>query len=357
MTMGLLSLYRLLRRGGERARPGGLASEGAVRTTAISRSPGRGAREARRSTHSLGLEVPEQKKTRARPVGRIGPVRPTPPERLFTPAALHRAWLAVKRAGGGPGVDRVTLRDFAAQLEEELTSLRRELTSGSYRPRPMRQVLVPKARGGLRPLALWALRDRVAQRAVYDIIVPSFESTFLSCSYGFRPGLGIEDAVGQVVACRERNLRWVVDADIQDCFDEIDSKRLMTLVARRVKDRLLLHYVRAWLKAQILNSADGVPREAGASQGNVLSPLLANIYLHQVDRRLLAQRLALVRYADDFVICCRRKAEAEAALEAARQALSHWGLRLNSRKTRIVHFDQGFVWLGHFLVRQECHRL
>lgn len=286
-----------------------------------------------------------------------GAVRPAPAERFFTSEALQRAWLAVKRAGGGAGVDDVTLQTFAGRLTEELGRLRAELVSGSYRPRPLRRVLVPKPNGGLRPLALWALRDRVAQRTVYDIIAPSFEAIFLPCSFGYRPGLGAEDAVRQVLAYRDRGLRWVVDGDIQDCFDSIPADRLAGLVARRVLDPLLLRYIADWLDAQILNGADGVPTRAGACQGSVLSPLLANIYLHEVDRLLVARKLALVRYADDLVICCARKAEAQAALAATNEALAAWGLRLNEHKTQIVHFDQGFAWLGHFLLRGECFRL
>jgi group II intron reverse transcriptase/maturase len=286
-----------------------------------------------------------------------GPIRAGSPARFFTLEALQRAWLAVKRAGGGAGVDAVTLTAFAARLVDELGRLREELAAGRYRPRPVRRVLVPKPNGGLRPLALWALRDRVAQRAVYDIIAPSFETTFLSCSYGYRPGLGAEDAVREVLAYRDRNLRWVVDGDIQECFDSIPTDRLMGLVARRVEDPLLKQYVGGWLEAQILNGVDGVPTKAGASQGSVLSPLLANIYLHEVDRQLVARKLALVRYADDLVICCQRKTDAEAALTATNEALGAWGLRLNEHKTHIVHFDQGFAWLGYFLLRDECFRL
>ncbi|MEJ5199958.1 MAG: reverse transcriptase domain-containing protein [Anaerolineae bacterium] len=287
----------------------------------------------------------------------VGPVRPAPAERFFTPEALQRAWLAVKRAGGGAGVDDVTLEQFAGRLDEELSRLRGELIAGSYRPRPVRRVLVPKPNGGLRPLALWALRDRVAQRAVYDIIAPAFEAIFLPCSFGYRPGLGVEDAVRQVLAYRDEGRRWVMDGDIQDCFDSIPADRLAGLVGRRVLDPLLRRYIGGWLDAQILNGVDGVPTKAGACQGSVLSPLLANIYLHEVDRLLVAQRLALVRYADNLLICCRRKAEAEEAMAAADQALAAWGLRLNEHKSRIVHFDQGFAWLGYFLLRGECFRL
>jgi len=286
-----------------------------------------------------------------------GKLKTQAPERWFPLVGLRQAWLAVKAAKGGPGIDGVTLQQFEAALEGELAALRLELISGTYQPQPVRQVLVPKADVGMRTLAIWALRDRVAQRAVYDLLAPVFEADFLPCSFGFRRGYGVQDAIAALEQQRDNNLRWVVDADIQDCFEAIDSVRLLKLVARRVQDRLLLRYIAGWLHAQILNSADGVPKRAGTSQGNVLSPLLANIYLHEFDLRLMAHKLVLLRYADDFVICCRQKVEAERALQICRQALKPLGMQVNEKKTRIVHFDQGFSWLGYFWVRRECYRL
>jgi group II intron reverse transcriptase/maturase len=218
-------------------------------------------------------------------------------------------------------------------------------------------MLTPKASGGLRPLVLWALPDRVAQRAVYDIMAPSFEAIFLPCSLGFRPGVGVEDAVKRLQQWRDENLRWVVDADIKDCFDSIDTQRLLPLVAARVQEPLLLRYVERWLEAKIFNTADGTPQKAGASQGSVLSPLLANIYLHQIDERLMQQQINFLRYADDLVVCCRRKSEAQHALVAVHDALTQWGLRLHEQKTRLVHFNEGFTWLGYFFVRDECYRV
>ena len=226
-----------------------------------------------------------------------GKLKAQAPERWFPLAGLRQAWLAVKAAKGGPGVDGVTLQQFEAALDGELAALRLELISGTYQPQPVRQVLVPKADVGVRPLAIWALRDRVAQRVVYELLAPVFEATFLPCSFGFRRGYGVQDALAALEQQRDNNLRWVVDADIQDCFEAIESVRLLKLVARRVQDRLLLRYIAGWLHAQILNSADGVPKRAGTSQGNVLSPLLANIYLHEFDQALVGRKLVLLRYA------------------------------------------------------------
>ncbi len=279
------------------------------------------------------------------------------PQRMFSAEAMQRAWLAVKRAGGGAGMDGVTIGQFEAHLEQELDGLRQLLADGEYQPKPVRQVWVPKARGGLRPLALWALRDRVAQRVVYDLLAPTFEAQFLPCSFGFRPGLGVQDAVAALQRQRDEGLRWVVDADIEDCFGSIPTDRLMKLVAARVDDRLLRRYVRGWLEADIMNSADGRPRKAGTSQGSVLSPLLANVYLHQIDLMMMQKGLAFLRYADDFVICCRRRRDAEAAMQFSQMALKRWELQLNAHKSRIVHLDQGMAWLGHFFVGGACYVL
>ena len=297
----------------------------------------------------------------------IGAVPATAPERLFTTEALQRAWLAVKRAGGGKGVAGNNIREFEATKGKELEALRLELIGGTYRPKPVRQIMVPKQSDGLRPIALWAIRDRIAQRVVYDIIVPGFEMTFLPCSYGFRVGLSVQDAVQKLSEYRDKNLRWVVDCDIKNCFDQINVSRLMPLVKERVQDQLLVGYIQGWLDAKIFNSADGVPQKAGVSQGSVLSPLLANIYLHQVDLILMRNSLdgngsaeggqAYIRYADDLMFCCRTKQDAQDAFTQVRATLAAWDLTLNERKSNVVHFDEGFSWLGYFFVRRECYRL
>lgn len=299
-----------------------------------------------------------EKEARARPLlGRTDILPATPPEQLFTIATLRRAWLAVKRTGGGAGADGMTIQKFEADLQQELEKLQQQLISGEYQPRLLRRMLVPKASGGLRPLVLWTLPDRIAQRVVYDIIAPTFETIFLPCSLGFRPGMGVQDAVSRLQQLREANLRWVVDADIKECFDSIDTQRLLPLVAAHVQDNLLLRYIGRWLDAKIFNTTDGTPQKAGTSQGSVLSPLLANIYLHQVDKCIVPQHPTFLRYADDLVLCCQRKSEAQHGLVAVHDALIQWGLRLNEQKTRIVHFTEGFEWLGHFFIRDECYRL
>lgn len=315
------------------------------------RRPDEDARQAQTAEPAPPIEPPPPLPPHA------GPVRPAPPETFFTPEAMWRAWRAIRAAGGGAGVDGQTLAQFAERAETELEQLRRELVTGTYRPREVRQVLVPKRKEGLRPLALWCLRDRIAQRVVYDIIAPSFEAIFLPSSFGFRPGLSTADAAAQVAAYRDQGLQWVVDADIESCFDSIPPKPLLELVRRRVHDRHLLRLIRAWLEARILNTASGLPAAAVVAQGGVLSPLLANVYLHEFDRALAQRRLALVRYADDWVVCCRRRVMAEAALTLCEQELERLSLRLNKHKTRIVHFDQGFKFVGYFFIGCKMYRL
>lgn len=270
----------------------------------------------------------------------------------FSQAALRRAWRQVRANGGGPGVDGMAIAAFEANLEVELARLREELTHGAYRPRPVSTVLIPKRNEGLRRLAIWTLRDRVAQRAVYETLEPIFEPEFLPCSHGFRPGRSVQSAVADVLAARDEGLRWVFDADIKDCFDTIDPDLLMGMVRKKVQDKVLLRLVEAWLQAEVL-TAGGESRRAGAGQGGVLSPLLCNVYLHSFDLAVTGQGLRLVRYADDLVVLCRRRQEAMEADKRVEQALAALRLALNRHKTGVVNFDQGFKFLGVFFLRGE----
>lgn len=275
---------------------------------------------------------------------------------VFNEAAFRQAWRAVKANGGGPGTDGVDIARFEADWQANIGRLLREIHQGTYRPQRVNRVLIPKRDDGLRPLAIWALRDRVAQRAVHDWLEPHFESQFLACSHGFRPGRSVETAVAAVLQARDADLRYVVDADIKDCFDSIDGELLMMKLRSRVSDRKTLQVIELWLRAGILN-ADGRVRAAGAAQGGVLSPLLSNIYLHDFDLAVQKRKMRLVRYADDFVILCQREQDAQAALKVAEQALARLKLEIQPTKTRIASFDQGFKFLGFFFIRDEHYRL
>ncbi len=274
------------------------------------------------------------------------PVKPDPaPDVLFSLEALHRAWRLVRRNGTSPGSDGMTAAQFDQNLAEEFAKLRGEILAGQYKPCPVKRFYVPKDSGKNRPLSLWALRDRVAQRVIHDYLTPILESQFLDCSFGFRPGRSIEEAVGAIVQARESNRRWVVDADIASCFDRIPINLLMAQVRTLVPSRLAVRLIQQWLHTPV---AGQYGEKAGVSQGSVISPQLANLYLHRFDQMILAAlpEARLVRFADDFVILCRQRQEATWALNVARQSLANLKLQLNRDKTRIIHFQEGFVFLG-----------
>jgi RNA-directed DNA polymerase len=273
--------------------------------------------------------------------------------RLWSKDNLRRAWRKVKANGGGPGADGESLREFERNLQANLDELQAALRSGAYSPQPVRRVVVPKPSGGSRRLAILTVRDRIAQRVVYDALAPMYEDKFLDCSFGFREGRSTRDAVAAVLRWRDRGQRWVVDGDIKDCFENLDHRTLVSLVSRDVHDRRIVQLIEAWLRAQVFNDLSGRDPAAGTFQGGVISPLLANVYLHEFDAAMTRAGLSLVRYADDWVILAPKKSDAEAAMEAAARALERLKLALNPYKTRVAHFNQGFVFVGTFFIRNE----
>lgn len=278
-------------------------------------------------------------------------------EQLTDLGALFAAWRKVRANHGSAGVDGVTIQEFEKNLRGNLEELARELRKGNYCPQPVKRVYVPKPSGGTRPLAILAVKDRIAQRALFDLLAPRFDQKFLDCSFGFREGRSAQDAVTRVVEARQRGLRWLVDGDIKDCFERIDHARLLRALRTEVHDARILKLIEQWLKANIFNELVGRDLTVGTFQGGILSPLLANVYLHAFDEALTRAGFTLVRYADDWLILCTKKAAAEAALETATHALERLRLAINPYKTRIVHFDQGFRFVGFFFIRDECFNL
>ena len=262
---------------------------------------------------------------------------------------LEMGWVQVERNAGAAGVDRMSVKRFAQAKDRYLTELARGLRDGNYRPQPVRRVYIPKGKGQ-RPLGIPAVKDRVVQAALKLVIEPIFEHEFASRSYGFRPGLGCKDALREVDQYLKAGYFWVVDADLQSYFDTIPHAPLLAKVGRRIADGQVLGLVQRFLKQDIMEDLKRWTPSSGSPQGAVVSPLLANIYLHEFDVEMRQAGLVMVRYADDTVVLCRTREEAESALARMRIWVTANGLTLHPDKTHVGDCrgdGQGFEFLGY----------
>ncbi|MFZ4987301.1 MAG: CRISPR-associated endonuclease Cas1, partial [Blastocatellia bacterium] len=276
--------------------------------------------------------------------------------RLCRPLQLRAAWGRVEESDGCAGIDGVTLERFEDHLEAELERLRAELVRETYAPLPLLQFTVPKANGGERLLAVPAVRDRVAQQAAMAVMEPAFEAEFEACSFAYRRGRSVEQALAEVERLREAGYEWVIDADISSYFDNVDHALLLAAVRELVTDPRMVGLVARWIGAMVYDGQQIKKLEKGLPQGAPISPMLANLFLDRFDERMLRDGQKLVRYADDFLVLCRSQPRAEEALQLTSDLLAGLRLALHSEKTRVTSFTEGFKFLGATFIGSFCLR-
>ncbi len=271
-------------------------------------------------------------------------------DKAYAPQALHAAWTKVRANRGAAGVDGVSVERFAGGEEAYLSELGAALKDGSYRPQAVKRVEIPKGDGRTRPLGIPAVKDRIVQTALKFALEPIFEAGFQESSHGFRPGRGCKDALREVDGLLKEGYTFVVDADLESYFDSIPHGPLMRLVEEKVSGGRVLSLVSAFLEQDVLKGLERWTPTAGTPQGAVVSPLLANIYLDPLDARMAGLGYRMVRYADDFVVLCKSREDAEAALDEIRSWTAAHGLKLHPKKTRLGDCriaGEGFDFLGY----------
>jgi len=271
-------------------------------------------------------------------------------DKVYARRNLEAAFAKVKANKGSSGVDHVSIERFEQRLGQELEHLETQLQQGTYTPNAVRRVWIPKGSGKMRPLGIPTVRDRVVQTALRNVLEPIFEREFSEQSYGFRPGRGAKDALREIVRLLDSGYRYIVDADIQGYFDAIPKTRLLASVKARVSDGRVLSLVSQYLNQPVMEGLNTWTPDSGTPQGAVISPLLANIYLNPLDHLLAGAGMEMKRYADDFVVLCRTRQEAEKALDMIRAWMEEAELTLHPEKTRIVDMTQQgshFDFLGY----------
>ena len=276
-------------------------------------------------------------------------------DKVCNPENLDAAILKVIVNQGSAGVDNQTTGQLAQEWDWNRNRLLEELRTGKYQPLPVKRVWIDKMGSkDKRPLGVPAVRDRAVQTALRAVMEPIFEKDFSDRSYGFRPGRGSLQALERVESLLEQGYTWIVDADVKAYFDSIPQDKLLEQIERRIADGTVLRLIRQYLEAGVMETMrDWKPTQQGTPQGSGISPLLANIYLNPLDHQMSRANQEMVRYADDFVICCRTEAEAQKALAMVAAFAEAAGLKLHPEKTRIVNAAQkgGFDFLGYHFER------
>ena len=275
----------------------------------------------------------------------------------ITPELMRKAFRNVKRNRGAAGVDKVSIQMFEANLDENLAAVMRELKAGTFRPSPLRRTWIPKGPGSdkLRPLGIPGVRDRVGQEVIRRLLAPVFDPLFHDASYGFIPGRNCHQAIQRVLELHRQGNKVVLDADIKGFFDNIPHQIIMDAVAAEIADGNILRLVERFLTAGVMEDGVFKPTTIGTPQGGVISPLLANIVLNHLDWQLHEAGYHFARYADDFVVVCQTKQQAQEALTLVKRVLEgELGLSLSPEKTKVTTFGKGYDFLGFTL--SSCSR-
>jgi group II intron reverse transcriptase/maturase len=266
---------------------------------------------------------------------------------------LKSAFLRVEASHGMAGVDGISVYEFREHLDQNLVDLRARMNNKTYKPWPLLRFLVAKPDNSPRALCVPAVCDRVAQAAVLNIMEPLFEKEFEDASFAYRKGRSVKKAVLCIRNLRDQGYRYVVDADIEGYFDNINHDKLMERIEALVSDQALIDLIGSWVKAEIYDGQTVYFLEKGIPQGSVISPALANLFLDDLDEAMLEKGFKLVRYSDDFLILTKTPAQAEAALELTEEILNRLGLALDQDDTCLTTFDRGFKFLGAIFLR-DC---
>lgn len=259
---------------------------------------------------------------------------------------LLRGWNRVKENYGCPGVDRMTIEGFDNKLDRNLISLQKDLRSERYKPLPLLKFLVDKGNGEARSLSVPTVRDRVAHSAVLRAVEPIFEAEFEEISFAYRKGRSVKQAIYEVKECRDKGYKWVVDADIDAFFDNVNHDLLFERIETILKNTNLIRLIKMWVRAEVYDGNSVFRLKEGIPQGSAISPILANLFLDHLDEELMRKKYKMVRFADDFLVLCKEKEEAQEALEITDEILEKMFLELDEKKTSIINFDQGFRYLG-----------